>query len=237
MKKFINQIHDMGLLVSHHFNPRIADAKWVEKNPKFTEAFVINPSDNPWIEFYKNNICYVMNPNSDIWLQKCLEVIRYFKKIGIDFVELDQIAYQRNLYTSEGGFGPGYQKLIDLTHREGVKFWVEGVSDVFNLPEDCYFQVLPRNKVRLWETNENRRGYPYGVPFTLFYRTLKPNAAISFQIVTEKMKAELIPKRLALANKLDAQIYDLELGFVDKTYKDRLAKTLRALSKFLKDHK
>jgi hypothetical protein len=178
-----------------------------------------------------------MDPSNDLWLELCVKTIEYFKNIGFDYVEIDQIAYQRNLYTNHSGFGVGYHNLIDEVKKIGIKFWLEGVSDIFTLPKDCFFQVLPRDRSQFWETNENRRGYPYGTPLTLFYRTLMPNSPISYQIVTEKAKVNLIPKRMRLARKLNAQVYDLELGFVDKTYSTRLKRTLLHVRRFLENEK
>jgi hypothetical protein len=234
--KTLNQkVHTLGLYTSHHFNPRIADSYWLKDHTEFREAVITNPAGNPWVEFYKNSIFYVMNPSNKRWQELCLDKIQYFKKIGFDYVELDQIAYQRNLYTQENGFGKGYQELIDLTHRIGMKYWIEGVSDIFKIHSDCFFQVLPRDRYQLWETSENRRGYVFGAPFTAFYKTLMPNVPTSYQIVTEKAKIGLITKRLRLAKELNSQIYDLELGFVDKTYKSKLDNTLGKISKFLKE--
>jgi hypothetical protein len=235
LKKLVEEIHQLGLLASHHFNPRIAEFSWLEKNPRFEKAVVANPNGNPWIEFYKNSIYFVMNPGNDQWLKFCLKTIRYLKNLGFDYIELDQVAYQRNLFTDEGGFGQGYQKLINLTQNEGLNFWVEGVSDIYELPADCFFQILPRDRCQLWETNENRRGYAYGTPFTSFYRTLMPQVPVSYQVVTDTLKVNQIPKRLRLAKKFNARIYDLELGFVKKTFKERLGRTLNKVAKFLKN--
>lgn len=233
LKKVVNHIHEIGLYASHHFNPRIADYNWLEQNPKFNKCVVNHPSGNPWVEFYKNNVYFTMNPNDDLWLDFCTKQIKYLKSMGFDYLELDQIAYQRNLYTKEKGLGPGYQKLINRTKKEGVKFWLEGVSDIYRLPKDCYFQILPRGRSQLWETDENRCGYPYGTAYTTFFRRLLPDIPASYQIVTEKAKVNLIGKRMKLAEKLNIQVYDLELGFIDKTYEQRLRKTLKKLTPYI----
>ncbi len=235
LRRLINKVHSLGLYASHHFTPRIADIHWIDKHPDYKEAVVTNYKGNPWVEFYKNNVYFVMDPNHEKWQNHCLKVIEYLKSIGFDYVQLDQIAYQRNLPTKEGGFGPGYQKLIDLTAKKGIKFWVEGVSDIYKLPSDCYFQILPRDRIEMWETGENRRGYPYGTPFTLFYRQLMPKIPVSYQIATEKYKSNIVGKRLEIAKKIKANIYELELGFVDKTYNLRLKKTLEEIKKFSKN--
>lgn len=237
LKELIDKIHSMGLYTSHHFNPRIADARWLEKNPMYKKAIVTHFGDTPWVEFYKNNLFFVMDPQNAAWRKLCLNTIKYLASMGFDFIEIDQIAYQRNLYTKNKGFGRGYQQLINEVAKMKIKFWVEGVSDVFNLPPDCYFQVLPRDRVQLWDTGENRRGYPYGTQFTSFFRTLRPTFPISYQIVTEKAKVHLIEKRLRLAKKMDTQVYDLELGFLDRKYLQRLDKTLKRVHEFIKNEK
>ena len=236
LAQLVSKTHKLGLYVSHHFNPRIADFRWLELHPEFKEAVVKNPQvayNAPWLEFYKGIIYFVLDPNHPLVQDYNLKAISYFQNMGFDYVEIDQIAYQRNLYTQQGGFGPGYQNLIDQTAKMGMKFWVEGVSDVFDLPEDCYYQVLHRDRPETWETGENRRGYPYGTAFTQFFRTLRPHAPISFQLVTEKGKVGLIAKRLKTAKNLNVTIYDLEMGFVDATYPKRLAKALQVLKHLL----
>ena len=39
-----------------------------------------------------------MNPNNKAWQKLCLNTIRYFQDMGFDYIQLDQIAYQRNLF-------------------------------------------------------------------------------------------------------------------------------------------
>ncbi|OGD62123.1 hypothetical protein A2160_00020 [Candidatus Beckwithbacteria bacterium RBG_13_42_9] len=234
LAKLVSQLHKQNLYVSHHFNPRIADFRWLEKNPQFKEAVIINPQgayNSPWVEFYKGAVYFVLDPNHPLVQEYSLKTIKYFQKMGFDYVEIDQIAYQRNLYTRAGGFGSGYQRLIDQTAKMGMKFWIEGVSDIFDLPADCFCQVLQRDRPEMWETEENRRGYVYGTAFTRFFRCLQPFTPISFQLVTEKCKVDLIAKRMKTAQNLKANVYDLELGFVDKTYIARLNKVLQAVKK------
>lgn len=232
LAKLVDKIHGLDLYVSHHFNPRIADYRWLQQNPQFKDAVVVNPHgayNTPWVEFYKGSVYFVLDPNHPLVQQYSRDTIRSFQNMGFDYVEIDQIAYQRNLYTPDGGFGLGYQKLIEQTTKLGMKFWVEGVSDVFDLPADCYYQILHRDRSQMWETEENRRGYPCGTAFTRFFRTLRPHAPISFQLVTEKGKVGLIAKRMRTAKSLNVNVYDLEMGFVDTTYPKRLVKTLQVV--------
>ena len=235
LAKLVNAIHSLGLLTSHHFNPRIASQDWMKLNPEYNDAILVNYDGNPWIEFYKDNVYYVMNPSHDRWLAYCLKVVRKFRSIGFDYLELDQIAYQRNLANRENDIGEGFQRMIDLTAEEGIYLWIEGVSDIYKLPPDAFFQVLPRDRCQWWETNENRRGYPYGVPYPQFYRCLMPNSPISCQIVTEEFDSEKIPRRLALARKLGAVVLDLELGFVNHSYQERFDSTLKKILEFNKE--
>ena len=231
----VEEIHSLGLLASHHFNPRIASLEWMKSHPEYKEARLLNPEGNPWVEFYKGNEYYVMNPSHSDWLSYCLKVIRYFKAIGFDYVELDQIAYQRNLTNRENAIGEGFQRMIELTAEEGLYLWIEGVSDIYKLPPGAFFQVLPRDRAQMWwESHENRRGYPYGVSYPQFYRSLMPNSPISCQITTEQFDKDEIPHRLALARKLGAVVLDLELGFVDHNYQERFDSTLEKILEFSK---
>jgi hypothetical protein len=230
LAKLVDEIHSLGLLASHHFNPRIASEEWMDNNPQFEAARLLNPDGNPWIEFYKDHEYYVMNPSHEAWLSYCIEKIRYFKNIGFDYVQLDQIAYQRNLANSENDIGKGFQRMIDLTDKEGVLLWVEGVSDIYKLPPGAFFQILPRDRFQMWwGTQENRRGYPFGTSHPQFYRHLMPKAPISFQFVTEKFALSEIPRRLTLARKLGAVVLDLELGFVDHGFQTRLDSTIKQI--------
>jgi len=236
LAKLVDDIHSLGLLSSHHFNPRIASLDWMKSHPEYHEARLLNPDGNPWIEFYKGNEYYVMNPSHDRWLSYCLNVIRDLKSIGFDYLELDQIAYQRNLANRENNIGEGFQRMIELAAEEGVYLWVEGVSDIYKLPPNAFFQILPRHRFQIWwETQENRRGYPYGVSYPQFYRCLMPDSPISCQIVTEKCDLSDIPRRLTLARRLGAVVLDLELGFVDRNYKERLDSTLEKILEFNKE--
>jgi len=233
LAKLVGVIHSLELFASHHFNPRIASLDWIKSHPEYQEASILNPDGNPWIEYYKGSPYYVMNPSHDRWLSYCLNVIRDFKDIGFDYLELDQIAYQRNLANRENDIGEGFQKMIELTAKEGIYLWVEGVSDIYKLPPDAFFQVLPRDRTQMWwETQENRRGYPYGVSYPQFYRCLMPNSPISCQIVTEKFDPKKISLRLALARKLGAAVLDLELGFVNSGYQERFESTLEKILEF-----
>lgn len=234
LARLVDTLHGMGLMTSHHFNPRIADLRWIDANRKYRDAVVCNARGNPWVEFYKGNVYYVMNPNHRKWRDHCLRTVADLQELGFDYIELDQIAYQRNLATADDGIGQGYQALIDATAAMGVKLWVEGVSDVYRLPPDAFFQILPRDRFELWETNENRRGYPYGTMFPFFYRKLLPGVPVSLQIVNAKCRADMIPERLSIAKRIDADVYDLELGFVDDTYKGHLETTLQALEESAK---
>jgi hypothetical protein len=246
LRRLVNKIHERGLYASHHFNPRIASVKWLNKkeNRIYKKAVLRDPKGNPWEEKYKKRRYRVMNPSHDEWQKYCVERVRYFEDIGFDYVELDQISYQRNVANPNDDIGTGFQDMINLADKGNGRVWIEGVSDIYKLPPGAWFQMLPRTRHENWlNKNENRRGY-IGKPESIFYRSLMPDTPISVQIVmdTPKLKDKIkgIRPRLVEARKMDAVVLDLELGFFNEEYfqkenkKTLLNQTLIAIKNFAK---
>jgi hypothetical protein len=239
LKRLVDKIHEMGLMVSHHFNPRIAAVGWLKKkeNKIYKNAVLRDPNGHEWIEKYKGRDYNVMNPSDDDWLDYCIEWVRYFEDIGFDYIELDQISYQRNIANPEDDVGTGFQDMINKADKGPGHVWIEGVSDIYKLPPGAWFQMLPRTRHEKWlNKNENRRGY-LGETYPQFYRRLMPNSPISYQVVMDspeiEKKIKNIPHRLLKARRLRAVVLDLELGFFNKEYeKNLLPKTLERIKNF-----
>jgi hypothetical protein len=228
LRQLVNKFHERGLLASHHFNPRIASVEWLDKkeNRKYKKAVLRNSKGKPWKEKYKKRRYRVMNPSDIEWREYCIKTVRYFEDIGFDYVELDQISYQRNVVNPEDDIGTGFQDMINLADKGSGLVWTEGVSDIYKLPPGAWFQMLPRTRHEKWlNKNENRRGY-IGEPYPQFYRRLLPDSPISYQIVMDtpefEDKIKNIPRRLTEAKKLRAVVLDLELGFFNSDYKKKL---------------
>jgi hypothetical protein len=245
LKKLVEYIHKKNLLTSHHFNPRIASAKWLKEIRnwwRYRKAVLRDRNGKPWEEMYKKNLYYVMNPSHDKWQKYCIEWVRYFEDIGFDYIELDQISYQRNIVNPNDDIGTGFQDMINIADKGPAHVWTEGVSDIFKLPPGAWFQMLPRTRHEKWvENNENRRGY-IGEQRPQFYRSLKPNTLISVQIVMDtpnvEDKLKNIPKQLKKARDLKAVVLDLELGFFNEDNEIYpLEQTLEAIRKFATDDK
>lgn len=193
-KNLITYIKKKGLLTSHHYNPRIADKNWIEKNIAYTPAILKYKSGNPIIELYKGHRNYVMNPNNESWFNKCMKNVKYLKSIGFDYIQLDQFAYQRNFYNKEKPIQLGYKKMIEEFDKLKIKTWLEGVSDIFKLKKDNFYQILNRDNAQVWDDHESRRGYPYGKSCPDFFIHLFPNAEISYQLITEKIIYHILRK-------------------------------------------
>ena len=100
---------------------------------------------------------------------------------------------------------------------------------MFRLPEGNFYQILIRDRAQLWDDGENRRGYPYGRTFAEFFMYLYPDSEVSYQVVTEHKLFHLILERLPQAQRLNAAIYDIELGFYDEAYMNNLHRIIEII--------
>lgn len=229
--QLLNRVKSLNLLTSHHYNPRIADTNWIAQNPEYREAIVLHEGVEVK-EPYKGHLHYVMNLNHDLWFNRCLETVNYLANLGFDYLEIDQFTYQRNFYHPGKPLALGYQKLVDKFIELGINFWLEGVSDIFRIPPGNFYQILIRDNSQLWEDGENRRGYPYGRSFAEFFMSLYPDSEVSYQIFTENKLFDKIEERLHIARKINAAVYDIELGFYDSNY----VPNLKNIIQILKEH-
>lgn len=227
-REMLHAANALGLSTSHHYNPRIADSNWIERHPEYVPA-IVRTNDGEVRELYKDHFHFVMNPNHDGWFGKCFETVEYLHSLGLDYLEIDQFTYQRNFYNPERALALGYKKMVDELISRGIKFWLEGVSDVFRLPPGNFCQILIRDKAQLWGDNENRRGYPYGRTFASFFMYLYPDSEVSYQILTEHKLFDKVRERFDAAKANNAAVYDIELGFYDEHYVENLKKVISIL--------
>jgi len=232
LKNLISYIKQKGLRSSHHYNPRIADANWIKSHPGYKKAAVTKKDKSLVIEPYKDRDHYFMNPNNNKWFRRCLKTIKYLKNIGFDYIQLDQFTYQRNFYNPRKPLHLGYKKMMEKMEKMGINYWLEGVSDVHRIKEGNFYQILTRDRPQVWEDNENRRGYPYGVSYPSFFMYLYPDSQVSYQLVTEKNHLSSFHKRLHTAKKINASIYDLQMTFYDKNYLKLLQKIIEKIKKY-----
>lgn len=230
--ELVKYIQQKGFLTSHHYNPRIADNNWVRKHPEYKKAVVMKKGDGPVIEEYKGQDHYFMNPNNDLWFNRCMETVKYLKSIGFDYIQLDQFTYQRNFYNSDKPIQLGYKKMIEEFYKLDIKFWLEGLSDIHLIEEGNFYQILTRNIPQVWEDNESRRGYPHGVSYPAFFMYLYPNIEVSFQLVTEKNSLTHFERRLNLARKINTCVYDLQMTFYGEKYMEFLKKLINKIKTY-----
>ncbi len=231
IKNLLAHIHDLGLQSSHHYNPRIADVNWMEKNPSYRNA-IVQQNGEYVLEPYASAPHYVMNPNEPHWFKRCFETVEYLSSLGFDFLEIDQITYQRNFYIKGSSLIRGYKNMADRFISMGQKFWLEGVSDVFKLAPGNFYQILIRDRAQRWENGENRRGYPFGRSYAEFFMYIYPHAEVSHQVFTENKKFNKVIERYGMAKKIKATVYDLELGFYEPGYKENLEKVAELIAEY-----
>jgi hypothetical protein len=229
--KLLQKIKSLNLLSSHHYNPRLADTNWIKLNPSYKQA-IVKSNGKEIIEPYAGHLHYVMNLNDEKWYARCFETIDYLADLGFDYLEIDQFVYQRNFYNEEKPLAFGYKRMVEDFIQKGLKFWVEGLSDVFLIPEGNFYQILIRDRSQLWEDGENRRGYPYGRTFADFFMYLWPDTEVSYQIFTEHKLFEKIEERINTARDINTAVYDIELGFYDGLYENNLKRLIKRLKNY-----
>jgi len=227
LQEVVEYAKNKGLLTSHHYVPRIADSNWVDQNPEFMKAVLHDEDNNPIQELYKDHPFYVMNPNDERWYRQCRKTIEYLASIGFDYLELDQFIYQRN-FLDKGGksLHEGYNRLIEVCEILGISYWLEGICDAYKLPVGNFFQILVRDRAQLWENHENRRGYPYGRSYPELIMSLRPDAEVSYQVMTENTNTTVFNKKLEVARRIHADLYDLQMSFYDEHYMPLLTTVL-----------
>jgi hypothetical protein len=226
LKKLTSYIKKKGHLTSHHYNPRFADSDWLKKNPEFRSG-VVRKKDHSYVhEMYKGHDHFFMNPNDERWFERSIETIKYLNGLGFDYVQLDQFTYQRNFYNPKKPIQLGFKKMIEECDRLGIKHWLEGVSDVHKLKPGNFYQILTRDIPQVWEDNESRRGYPHGVSYSAFFMYLYPNIEVSYQLVTEQNHVRDFERRLKIARRINAAVYDLQMSFYDHDNYMKLLKKL-----------
>ncbi|MCD4761994.1 DUF6259 domain-containing protein [bacterium] len=216
LAKLVKYIKKQGHLSSHHYNPRIADSDWLKQHQEFRPG-IVRKKDNSYVcELYKGHKHFFMNPNNELWFNRSMETVKYLRNIGFDYIQLDQFTYQRNFYNPHKPLQLGYKKMTEEFERLGIKYWLEGVSDIHKLKKGNFYQILTRDIPQVWEDNESRRGYPHGVSYSAFFMYLYPNAEVSYQLITEKNCLSDFGRRLKIARRINAAIYDLQMTFYDK---------------------
>jgi hypothetical protein len=216
-RSLIAAANALDLQTSHHYNPRIADKDWLDEHPEFYDA-VVRSVNGMVEEPYKGAPHCVMNPNHEGWYQRCFESIDYLNGLGLDYLEIDQFTYQRNFDVTGEPLAIGYRRMVEDFYLRGIKFWLEGVSDVFRLQPGNFYQILIRDRAQRWEDGENRRGYPFGRSYAEFFMTIYPDAEVSHQIFTEHKRRDQVAPHFDVARSIGAAIYDMELGFFDDEY-------------------
>lgn len=229
-QQLIEKAKSLGLQTSHHYNPRIADINWMQSFPKYREA-IVQKDGMEVLEPYKNHMHYVMNLNEPLWFERCFETVNYLAGLGLDYLEIDQFTYQRNFFDERQPLAHGYKKMVERFTELGIKFWLEGVSDIFRLSEGNFYQILIRDRAQLWGDGENRRGYPNGRTFAEFFMYLYPGSEVSYQIFTEKKLFDKIRERVNMGQIINSAIYDIELGFYDENYIRNLKRIIGILNK------
>jgi LacI family transcriptional regulator len=218
LRAVLDEIHEMDMLTSHHFNPRLADYNWVLQNRKLRDAIVRNDEGHFVIEDYGGHPFYLMDPNHPLWFEQCMDAITRMHSYGFDYVQLDQFTQQHNFYREEKPMHAGYLKMVEEVNRLGIGYWLEGMSDLHPPTGMAFSQILVRKGYQFWKNGEPAKGYLFGESFPEFFTTLMPNYRLSYRIMAHGRETDDIQRNLITAKKIHATIYDLQLDYFDQDY-------------------
>lgn len=232
LRGVLDKIKSKGLLTSHHFNPRIADYDWIQQHAECEDAIVRDTAGYPVAESYGGHPYYVMNPNHPIWFDACMQTIQRLHAVGFDYVQLDQFTQQRNLYDPKQPIQLGYAKMVRQAGQLGIRIWLEGVSDVYRLDGMGFSQILVRERPALFTDFELATGYPYGKSCPEFFMYLYPDHNISYRVMTDVKTVENFKQKLAIARKIHAMVYDLQMDFLNDGYMKLLEDAVDMILKY-----
>jgi len=174
LKEAVGRVHDYGQKMFLYINPRIASRQIVEESTTLERAIARDNQGNPFVETYNRNEFYVMDPCSDIWIKEILKIGENIAELGIDGLELDQVAYQHTVGKKAGdGWGSGYQMLIESLQKSGLFIWTEGVSDIY--PANWQQMVNNwdnPNEVIVSPRGDIIKGLPLGKYYPEFFTTI-----------------------------------------------------------------
>ncbi|MGD2035721.1 MAG: DUF6259 domain-containing protein [Bacteroidales bacterium] len=138
-KKAIKRIHAQNQFVSVYLNIRLASKQIVERDIKLRHAILYNQNGKPIIQLhpimdgYKANYFYVMNPNEPVWINILKENALKLKNLGTDCIQLDHLGGREAIGNPGASWGAGYIEFIEQLKQWGLKTWMQGVSDIFDV--------------------------------------------------------------------------------------------------------
>ena len=218
LRKVLDEVHEMDMLTSHHFNPRLADYNWVLQNRGLRDAIVRNDEGHFVIEDYGGHPFYVMDPNHPMWFDQCMDAIKRMHSHGFDYVQLDQFTQQHNFYREDAPMHAGYLKMVEEVNKLGIGYWLEGMSDLHPPTGLAFSQILVRKGYHFWKNGEPAKGTLFGESYPEFFTTLMPNYRMSYRIMAHGRETDDIQQNLITAKKIRATVYDLQLDYFDQDY-------------------
>jgi hypothetical protein len=168
LKNAIANIHKEKQRCSLYMNARLFSKVLLEKYPHLENSIVIDSKGDRVIETYYDRDFYVMDPLSEDWRTLLIEKALYLKSLGVDIIQLDQVAGRAAIGPIGYKWGHGYRLLIKAIEKLGLEVWIQGINEIYpaNRFELCfrYPNILIDGTVR--------GGQPFGVSYPLIPRLL-----------------------------------------------------------------
>ncbi|MDC7126759.1 MAG: hypothetical protein PQJ46_14405 [Spirochaetales bacterium] len=216
--KAADEIHEKRFLLSCYLNARLVQVELIEKFPELMSSRCVTADGTYVIERYGNHEFFVMNPCSAIWEEYLFEQAIMLKSCGADAVQLDQVAGRAPAVSVGEEWGRGYKALINRLHAEGLKVWIQGVSDYY--PAD-WFEMTYR-ELSILPGGVLRGGTPFGKTDLCLLKALMPDDEKDRCFIVPLKKAPLI-KDSGLSIIVDLLTMDGSPPFYGKDYLDKLS--------------
>ena len=169
LKKAIEEIHQQKQRCSLYMNARLCAVENVELFSKLYKSIVLDENNKKVIETYYDRDFYVMDPLSEEWRAILVERALYLKELGVDIIQLDQVAGRAAIGPIGKKWGEGYRLLIEEIEKLNLEVWIQGINEIYpaNRFELCfrYPNILLDGTIR--------GGHPFGVSYPLIPKLLQ----------------------------------------------------------------
>lgn len=163
LKKAIKGVHRERQRCSMYMNARLFSKELLESYPSLEDSIIVDSNGHRVIESYYDRDFYVMDPLSEKWRSLLIERASQLKELGVDIIQLDQIAGRAAIGPIGYKWGKGYRLLIEGIEELGLEVWIQGINEIYpvNRFELCfrYPNILSDGTVR--------GGQPFGISYPL----------------------------------------------------------------------
>jgi len=141
------------------------------------------------------------------------------------FVQLAEFTHSPNFHMRSDVIHESYQHLTDLMHKNGIRYWISGISDLYSSGWTEFSQYL-RKPGQLVFANGEPRGIPiYGKSFPEFFNSIFPGIKLAYPVLSEEEPWDAFDANYLNAKSFRADVFDIQTGFYLEHF-DQVMKTV-----------